>query len=189
MEETLYYIHINGRQIGPFLSHQLRANGVRPETMVWRAGLPNWVPASTLPELNYIFAVPEEPVYTQPQFTTPPPAQPYAWQQQGNNVYGAPQYRPTGTYPPGWYNWMTWAIIGTVGGVLLCFVGMIFGIIAIVKSNSANNAAIHGDPNAENLNSQAKTWTITSLVLSGLAILGVIAYFVILFYGFTLLDF
>lgn len=52
---TLYYMIIEGRQAGPFPAEALKAQGLTPETYVWREGLQNWVTASQLPELDYLF--------------------------------------------------------------------------------------------------------------------------------------
>lgn len=52
---TLYYMIIEGRQAGPFPAEALKAQGLMPDTYVWREGLQNWVAASQLPELDYLF--------------------------------------------------------------------------------------------------------------------------------------
>lgn len=49
---TLYYMIIEGRQAGPFPAEALKAQGLMPDTYVWREGLQNWVAASQLPELD-----------------------------------------------------------------------------------------------------------------------------------------
>lgn len=46
-----YYLIIDEVQKGPFSFEQLTSQGLRPEMMVWRAGLPDWTRASELPEL------------------------------------------------------------------------------------------------------------------------------------------
>ena len=43
---TLYYMIIEGRQAGPFPAEALKAQGLMPDTYVWREGLQNWVAAS-----------------------------------------------------------------------------------------------------------------------------------------------
>lgn len=154
MEETLYYLHINGQQRGPYVYAQLLSEGLTPETMVWKAGMPNWAQASTLPELLPLF---NQPPIGQPQPVCPPGPNPY-------QNYGMPNQ--FGQYPAGWTNWMGWAITGTILGFLSCCIGLIFGIIAIVKSNQANTMARTGDlQRAYDVNNTAKTWTIVSLVL------------------------
>lgn len=182
MEETLYYLHIDGQQKGPFPIHLLISEGLQPDTMVWRPGMQGWVQASSLPELAVLFA-PGQPGYQQP-FGQQQPYNPYGQQPQPQNPYGQQPYAPNyyrGSYPPGWTNWLGWAIAGTVLGAFTCCLGLIFGIIGIVKANQANTQARVGDyEQAQITNNSAKTWTIVSLVLG---VLGIIATIFIFFSG------
>jgi membrane protease subunit (stomatin/prohibitin family) len=50
-----WYIAINGQQAGPFTLEQLRSQPVVGETLAWKAGMPGWVAAAALPELNILF--------------------------------------------------------------------------------------------------------------------------------------
>ena len=50
-----YYYALGTQQIGPVGLDQLKAANIKPETLVWRQGLAQWVAASTLPELNVLF--------------------------------------------------------------------------------------------------------------------------------------
>lgn len=195
MEESIYYIHTGGQQHGPFPLSQLPYQGVTTETMVWRPGLPNWVPASHLPEVMAVLQEnsygprfnPREAPLGQPPYVTPQEPNPYG--QYGpygqpnpyaQNPYGQPQY---GFFPAGWTNWLPWAIVATVVAVVFCgLLNTVFGIIGIVRANSANDAARRGDPAASQINQSAKTWTIVSFALSGLAlIIASIAFFSNLF--------
>lgn len=191
MDEIIYYIHVNGQQRGPFQKHQLIDAGMTSETMVWRSDLPNWVPAHTLPELVEIlqpnFGQPQQPNYGQPQQPNyGQPQQPYGYGQP-QQPYGYGQQQPPygggqvpGMLPPGWTNWLGWAIAGTVIGAFCCCIGLIFGIIGIVKANQANSLARKGFiQEAEDINGNAKTMTIISLILGGLSILAVIFYYLI----------
>lgn len=54
---TEYYIIVDERQAGPFSREDLRSQGIRPDTLVWRAGLPDWVKASELAEISDLIAV------------------------------------------------------------------------------------------------------------------------------------
>lgn len=162
MEEAIYYIHINGRQRGPFTLNQLLSEGLTPETMVWRNGMPNWGKASTIPELQILFASPQSAV--QP---ATPHYSPYENQQTGYNRFPA--------YSSGWTNWMGWAVTGTIIGGLTCCLGLIFGIIGMVKSTQANQQAHYGDyMQAQETNSSARSWTIASLVIGGIFLLWII---------------
>lgn len=70
-----FHIAVNNQQQGPFTIDQLRASGqVTPDTLVWSAGMPQWAPASSVPELAALFAATPPPL---PPTTPPaPPAGP-----------------------------------------------------------------------------------------------------------------
>lgn len=55
--QTQYYLIIDEQQAGPFSKEELAARHITPETLVWRAGLPDWTKATTLPELADIIAI------------------------------------------------------------------------------------------------------------------------------------
>ncbi len=67
-----YYIIYNGQQVGPMTCEQLLSYGLNPNSQVWAEGMPQWVPAYTVPELMEIM----------------PPA---AGQTQCSPTYGQPQ--------------------------------------------------------------------------------------------------
>lgn len=190
MEEAIYYIHVNGQQRGPFAMNQLLAEGLTQETMVWKNGMPNWTKASSLPELQSLFM--SAPVssmsYDQPsQYGQP---QNYGSYGTPGSGYQQPQYggqqsfgggqmggnvSRTETYPAGWTSWMGWAITGTVLCALSCTIFAILGIIGLVKSAQANQQIRYGDYiRAQATNNAARTWTIVSLIIGGLVILGLI---------------
>lgn len=54
------YVYMNGAQAGPYdmpILQQLAQNGLlTAQTQVWKAGMPQWAPAATLPELAGLFA-------------------------------------------------------------------------------------------------------------------------------------
>ena len=181
---TMYFIISEGQQAGPFPKEHLKARGVEKDTYVWREGLEEWVPASELPELQDIFeetiiqAVPQQP-YGQPQQPYGQPQQPYGQPQQPYGQpqppYGQPQ--PYGNPVPH-TNWMPWAIVGTIVGALFSCIGMIFGIIGIVKANNANKAYAVGDETGGDMNnSSAKTMTIIALVLAGIGLIVNLVWF------------
>ena len=188
---TMYFIISEGQQAGPFPKEHLKARGVEKDTYVWREGLEGWVPASELPELQDIFeetiiqAVPQQP-YGQPQQPYGQPQQPYGQPQQPygqpQQPYGQPQPpygqpQPYGNPVPH-TNWMPWAIVGTIVGALFSCIGMIFGIIGIVKANNANKAYAVGDETGGDMNnSSAKTMTIIALVLAGIGLIVNLVWF------------
>lgn len=150
--EKKYFIIINGQQSGPYDLYELKNAGLRPDSHVWREGLENWVPASSLPELSHLFAAPYAP---------------------------GSQFDPYSRNIPH-TNWMPWAIIATVFGFVCSCIGLIFGIIAIVKASNANRFYDMGNREMGDMyNSGAKTWTIVALVISGIGIICNIIYWAI----------
>ena len=57
--QNQYFIIIDGQQAGPFSKEELQQHMVRPESLVWRQGLPDWIKASDLPEIAEIIVSPE----------------------------------------------------------------------------------------------------------------------------------
>ncbi|MDX2146546.1 MAG: SPFH domain-containing protein [Planctomycetota bacterium] len=57
-----FFIALNGQQAGPFMTdvlQQMASSGqLRPDTLVWRQGLSNWMPANQVPELGGLFGPP-----------------------------------------------------------------------------------------------------------------------------------
>jgi uncharacterized RDD family membrane protein YckC len=84
-----YYYAIGTQQIGPVGLDQLKAANIKPETLVWRQGLAQWVAASTLPELNGLFGG----QIGQTDFTgqAPPPVS-----NAGSPINPQPSYQPNG---------------------------------------------------------------------------------------------
>lgn len=67
LSQPQWYLAQNGQQVGPFTVAQLPQQGLTGETMVWRAGLAEWVRASQVPELSNLMPPPPPP---------PPPSAP-----------------------------------------------------------------------------------------------------------------
>jgi membrane protease subunit (stomatin/prohibitin family) len=61
-----FFLAINGQQQGPFdlptLQTKARDRSLTPATLVWRAGMPNWLPADQVPDLNTAFATVPPPI-------------------------------------------------------------------------------------------------------------------------------
>lgn len=183
-----YYMIVNGMQAGPMTKEALKYNGIQPSTYVWRAGLPDWVIASSLPELADLF-VPEDSAFA--SYANDP-----RYGQPGNSPYGnnnpQPPYQQPGGFPPPpnnnynpynnynqyggpaipHFNWQGWAIAGTVLGALFSCIGMIFGIIGITQANKANKYYAEGwKERGDMANSSARTMTIISLVIAAIGLL------------------
>ena len=117
------------------------------------------------------YGQPQQP-YGQPQQPYGQPQQPYG---QPQPPYGQPQHYGN---PVPHTNWMPWAIVGTIVGALFSCIGMIFGIIGIVKANNANKAYAVGDETGGDMNnSSAKTMTIIALVLAGIGLIVNLVWF------------
>ena len=198
MESNNYYIIINGQQQGPMSIAELVQRGLKPESIVWRPGMEDWVPASEVPELReWLSQSNAEP---QPTYCrqAEAPREPYKYPEPGvpHNPYGQPQ-QPYPPYSPNPYqnpygqpygpnqvprhtNWMTAAIIATVIGALFSCIGLVFGIIAITQASSANNAYARGDVyEGDRYNSKAKTWTIVTYVVCGLGFIATVIWGII----------
>lgn len=189
--EIQYYMIIDGRQAGPFVAGELRYHGIRPDSMVWRQGLSDWVAASSLAELAGLFAVPpvpggEEvpPVY--PDMTSDMNSgmasgmNAGAAQAERQSAYSS-SYPFQGQYDPApieHTNWLPWAIVCTVLGTMTSCLTLILGIIAIVQANKANDFYRRGNRMmGDSANSTARTLTVIGFVLAALAIIGMIAFF------------
>jgi len=143
-----WYVIINDVQNGPYTLLQMQSMQLSPDTPVWKNGMANWTTVSMVPELAG--SLPRQ----QPSFRQP------GYQQQSmydNSVKKSQN--------------MTIAIIATVLGLCSCL-GMVFGIIAITKVNSANTKYAHGDYEGGLKDDQnAKTMAIIGLVLDGIGLI------------------
>jgi membrane protease subunit (stomatin/prohibitin family) len=76
-----WYLAVNNEQQGPYdlggLAGQVAAGALTPQTLVWRAGLPQWTVAAQVPEMANVLASTPPPLPPQ----APPPLPPLAPQQ------------------------------------------------------------------------------------------------------------
>ena len=238
MESTVYYIHLNGQQMGPYKIHQLPGLGITADTMVWRSDMPDWVEARTLSELTGVIPQQEVTEVLQDYHRGPSASDnslgdlnvydhsngannPYDNQGQYGNSYGQPQsygqqpynsaagagqgMSPTGTshssnpYAPygenpavfgngasSLTNWYGVAIVATVLSILtLELIGLVCGIIGIVKGNAAKAVMQNGKTEeALRYNNTSKIFTIISLCFVGLSIIATIFCFAFTGMGF-----
>lgn len=194
----MYYLIINEQQRGPFAKEDLLAQGLTPSTMVWREGMADWAPATEVTELQELFyQQPAQPQSRQTQCAQPgqPPQQPYQQPQQGYQQPYQQPYQKQGYQQQGYQqqqypqppqppqqpqypqyqaqptNWLPWAIVATVLGLCSC-IGLVLGIIAITRANSANKFYQIGDTVSGNAaNSSARTLTIIALAFDGIGLL------------------
>lgn len=66
-----YYITYNGQQVGPMTREQLLSYGLNPNSQVWAEGMPQWVPAYTVPELMEIMPPAAGQTQTAPTYGQP----------------------------------------------------------------------------------------------------------------------
>lgn len=162
--KTYYYIGLNNQQEGPFSAEDIKTK-INLNTMVWCEGMPNWAPASTVPELVALLTQPQQPPYGQPQ---QPPYNPYSNQQQygQQQQFGQQQFGAMEQGKPD--NYLIWAILSIV---LCCWP---VGIVAVLYSTKVNKYWEQGKyDEARSASNSAKTWTIVSAVLGVIA--GIIA--------------
>ena len=70
-----YYVNQASQQVGPVDIEALKKAGVTPQTLVWKEGMKEWLPASNVAELKHLFAptpIPT-PTPTPPPITAKPP--------------------------------------------------------------------------------------------------------------------
>lgn len=66
-----FFVAQGQRQLGPFEPHELAAQGLDPQTLVWREGMAQWQPAASVPDLRHLFGgsvPPPPPVQPQPYY-------------------------------------------------------------------------------------------------------------------------
>jgi hypothetical protein len=159
-----YYYADGDVQKGPFAKAELAAQGVRPDTLVWRDGLAEWQAAGTLPELGEVLAVradagqpdviplaPEPAHASQPYAPAYYPQQPYA-DAPPPGYPGAPgQLLAYGGYAPPVSPSSGMAIASMILGILslpllsaYCF-GVLCAIVAIVLGHVARGKAARNE--------------------------------------------
>lgn len=173
-----YYIDsVTKQQCGPFATADLRSKGIRPNTIVWCAGMSDWAEARTISELQSLFATnqppqPPQPQYNQQGYNAPNNNQQYrsTYPNQGNNYYNAP---PRATFPgfnpnnsmdvrPMPKTWLVESILATV------FCVNPISIVGIIYASKVENAYYGGDYDAAaDASKTAKTWTLIALGIYG----------------------
>ena len=149
-----YYMVVDNQQAGPFSFEELIGNPrLTRETLIWKPGLENWIPAHQLPELDSFFQ--RASAYGSHRQQEPP---------QYNHYQG-------GYHPQIRTNWLPWAIVATVLGFFTSCIGAIFGIIGIIQANKANTYyAQNFEREGDMANSNAKIMTIIGLVFAAIGI-------------------
>jgi hypothetical protein len=167
MNSYFYINNITKQQNGPFTPEQLKNHNINSDTMVWCAGMTDWVRAGSVQELEFLFNPNVQSPINQQQPVNPP-QQPY------NNA--RPQYKFQNINPqqanaaqdnaknlhymrPIPKNWLIESILVTI------FCCLPFGIAGIVYATKVETYYYAGDYTAaENASKEAKKWTIVALI-------------------------
>lgn len=154
-----YYIAENGQQVGPIDEKELPSHGITINTLVWREGMTQWLPAGQVTELSYLF------IHQQQMPPQPPYQQPY--QQQQQQAY---------TVPPKTY--LVEAILVT----LFCCLPL--GIVAIVKAANVNSLLSTGNIDAAKAASaSAGKWVKWGFLIGLIASLLSFLFYILAFAG------
>ncbi len=176
MENSYFYIDASGNQQGPVSAQTLTSCGINTSTLVWHAGMTDWLPAGQVDELKEIFQ--------QTAGAMPPPNNSAS---TSGNSYSAGNNAWQGGYAGGYANTempfcpndhMTSAIIVTVIWFIIGFniFGLIPGIIAIVKADKVSSFYRMGQYNQALIAStEAGKWVKYSVIA------GIISYVLLLF--------
>lgn len=144
---STYWAMIDGRRIGPMTVEMLVANGLEPQTPVWTAGMTQWVPASWIPEILWVFDSPA-----------------YQWRHQNGAMPPYPNGQAFGyanrqMMPPCPNTYLAFSILVTV----LCCIA--FGIPAIIYSTNVTTKYNQGDyEGAKSASDKACMWCIIALI-------------------------
>ena len=188
---------VDEQTVGPFTLEEIKIHPkLTPETLVWKPGIENWIPARQMSELNVGINNPyngnnqcppnphHHPGGDNFRTTNQGGVNPGGGYSGGNLNPNRNYYNPNpggydqGYRPPMRTNWLPWAIVATVVGFLTSCIGAIFGIIGIVQANKANTLYAQGlEREGDSANSSAKTMTIIGLIFAGLGLIAVLFYF------------
>ncbi|WP_138992324.1 CD225/dispanin family protein [Larkinella sp. C7] len=151
-----YYYLEGNQQLGPFTLEELRSKPLKPDTKVWTQGLPDWVAAQTVPEINEWLSRPQAPpVYpVQPPTPNPPAYQPF----QESYTPNQPLSAGLGNRPK---TWLVESILVTL------FCCLPFGIAGIVNASNVETRYSNGDfVGAQRASEEAAKWTKVSFFVS-----------------------
>lgn len=159
-----FYIDSEGKQKGPFSLDELKSEQVRRETLMWTQGMPEWLRAYDVVELQPLFDV---STTAHNQYEETAPQQQVAYQQTiAQNVPVMPK------------SWMVESILVTILPFLLCGnILSLIGIAAIVNASKVESLYHSGlYAKSKEASDNAARWTkITFWIAIGAIVLGIIA--------------
>lgn len=180
-----YWAVIDNERKGPMTLEELVNLNIFPETLVWREGLTEWIPAKDLCELSQLFVNHVEPPVVPNPIQTPKVEPEVAQQEQtqAKATYQAPYcnpYQPQPAQQWGLYDaegrpcpptYLVFAII-----TLACCC-QIFGIVALVYATQVKSLYMQGEYEKSKKYSQnALIWSFVAL---GSGIIATIVYAII----------
>lgn len=69
MQDKIWFIIVDDQKEGPYSILDLKYHSrMTPDTLVWKEGFKNWIPARKVPELKTLFKDEEEPVELHDRF-------------------------------------------------------------------------------------------------------------------------
>lgn len=188
-----YYTKVGLKQ-GPVpeneLLQKIRRAEIDGNNLVWREGLPDWLPLSQVPELmgQAPSNVPEITVSSEVSPVKPELSFPV--QQPGGSVPlpQPPAYHGNFIAPViPTYIWQSVVslVLSAVMMIFICIpIGMPFAIVALVYASKVEGLRLQGRlMEAESASKSAKLWMIISYALSGLVFIGLIVVFVIFIFA------
>lgn len=148
-----FYVDKNGKQAGPVNAEKLLANGVNEETLVWKAGMEQWLKAKNVPELKNIFNAPPIP----PQIPNGNNNS-----QSANSTYvsvNGRQMDSNGGLPQKPDSYLVWAIFSTI---CCCVPIGGYAIYCAIQVDNAYKAGNYSE--AKSFADKAKTWSIVGAI-------------------------
>lgn len=200
--DNYFYLNASNQQVGPVPAESLKAQGVGPNTLVWKQGMQSWTQASQVPELAQLFAqggAAGQPLrdnnatqiasggYQQTQQQSY--QQPYQQSQQQvyqQQAYQQPAYQQPAYQQPGYQQPYQQQnanrplmpnnyLVWSILVTILCCVP--FGIVSIVYASKVSGLWGQGLYNeAESASKNAKNWAIAGGVTGGVFIIIYIIY-------------
>lgn len=151
-----YYVAHDNRPVGPFELWELKGNGVTADSLLWHAGLPQWVRASSLPEvMEELSHESMPPAFDHDEYCR------RMLRHAGQPKATDPDSLRQSIVHPRPNNYLAEAIVVTV-----VFCSLITGVIAIVKASNVNKLYDRGlYDEAERESVSARNWVIVSIVL------------------------
>ena len=164
-----YYIIEDNRQAGPFTLDQLMSRAIGYDTSVWTEGMPNWVPAGEIPELQ--------------QMLGRGSSQQSSYNSGYSGNYGSGGYGSGGyggsfvPMPDSHKSKAVWALVLTIISMFCCgncmgVLCLVFAILSLVAANRVESDYQMGNflaamKSSSDANKWAN-WAIAILIIGGL---------------------